>query len=131
MQRGGSIISSPIVEHRPRISPRIARLRLDHLCRWSLAFRAPIPSADDQSPALFISLRPTHAVTGRFARRCHPPLSLLPRSLSYVVHQIGDTHRVAPLVVIPGHDLGQVAADDDCFERAEDRRAWIALQVAR
>ena len=37
-----------------------------------------------------------------------------------VVNQVRHTNRVAPLIVIPGHDLRQVAADGQRVEGAKD-----------
>src|SRR5581483_2023901 len=43
--------------------------------------------------------------------------------------QVGDPAGVAPLVVVPGADLGQ-GIDDERIQRAEDRGVRVALQVA-
>src|SRR6516165_10168226 len=47
-----------------------------------------------------------------------------------VMGQVGDAHRVAPLVVVPGDDLDEVAADDKRVKSAEYRRVCVASQVA-
>ena len=46
-----------------------------------------------------------------------------------VLHQVNNSARVAPLVVIPGNELDEVGVKHDTGAGIEDRRAWVRLEV--
>src|SRR5579884_403302 len=57
------------------------------------------------------------------------PASLLETLLAQELQQIGAATGIAPLVVVPGHDLDQIAADGDGIQRGVDGRVRVALQI--
>src|SRR5574337_130030 len=53
------------------------------------------------------------------------------QALGHVGHEVGHAAAVAPLVVVPGDDLHEVAAEDHAGRGVDDRGAAVAAEVAR
>ena len=47
----------------------------------------------------------------------------------HILHEVGNAAAVAPLVVVPGHDLHELVADHHGAEGVDDRRARVALVI--
>ena len=50
--------------------------------------------------------------------------------MGHVEHQVDHPHRVAPLVVVPGHDLKKVAVEADAGPRVEGAGVGVGDKVA-
>src|SRR5262245_6683593 len=53
------------------------------------------------------------------------------QGLAHVEDEVADPARVAPLVVVPGEDLDQVALDERGRGAVHDRRVRVAVEVRR
>lgn len=47
----------------------------------------------------------------------------------HVLHEVGNAAAIAPLVVVPGHDLHELIADHHGAQRVDNRRARVALVI--
>ena len=47
----------------------------------------------------------------------------------HVLHEVGNAAAIAPLVVVPSHDLHELVADHHGAQRVDDRRARVALVI--
>src|SRR4030042_12763 len=67
----------------------------------------------------------------RFPLTSRSVTKFMPASLGDELGQVDEPAGVAPLVVVPGDDLGQVAVDDLGREQVDDPRAGVAHEVHR
>ena len=91
--------------------------------RCSRRARTPARPSGPAGPWMVVLLG---TIANATVRRCG-----VRRALGHVVQQVLHAVREAPLVVVPGEDLGQVAVDHLGERRVHDRRVRVAAEVDR